>query len=121
MSTKTFLTVAAVIGIVYALAFLIVPEALERLYGLAVNPSTTLEVRFFGTTLLGLALAALLIRDSKDRMALRGFLTAFAISNAVGVGVSAWGTYAGIMSQVGWSAIIIYALLLIGCFVSTPE
>jgi hypothetical protein len=121
MNSKTFLTIASVIGVVYALGFLIIPEVVAGIYGVAVNPSVILEVRFFGTALLGLGLILWLVRNTADRTVLRGILTGFAISNAVGVGVSTWGTLAGIMSQVGWSATAIYALLFIGCLIANPE
>jgi hypothetical protein len=118
MRTKTLLSISAFIGTLYALGFLITPEVLARIYGIDATPGTILEVRFFGTTLLGLGIIFWLLRDVTDRTVLRGLLTGFAISNAVGVGVSTWGTLAGIMSPVGWSAAAIYALLLIGCFLA---
>jgi len=121
MSTKSFLSISAVIGIAYALGFLIAPEAMADIYGVLVNQSSILEIRFFGTALLGLGLIFANLRNVTDRAVLRGLLTAFAISNAAGIGVSAWGTMSGVMNQLGWSATAIYALLLVGCFVTMPE
>jgi len=117
MNSKTFLTIAVVLAVVYALGFLIIPEAVLDIYGVAVNPSAILMARFFGTALLGLGIIFWLVRSTTDRTVLRGF----AIYNAVGVGVSTWGTLAGIMSQVGWSATVIYSLLFIGCLIANPE
>jgi len=121
MSSKVFLTISSIIGVLYALGFLIVPEVMARIYGVDANPSAILEVRFFGATLLGLGLIFWVLRGTEDRAVLKSILTGFAISAAVGAGVATWGTYTGIMSQVGWSVTVIYALLFIGSLVARPK
>jgi hypothetical protein len=63
---------------------------------------------------VGLGLVAWFIKDSTDRSATRGFLIAVSISSVAGLLVSIWGTLSGIMNGMGWSAVLIYLLLLIG-------
>ena len=70
--------------------------------------------RYFGLTLLGQGVVVWPIKDAVDGKVLRGFLSGFALQSAIGLLVSIWGTLGGILNALGWSAVLIYALLLAG-------
>jgi len=114
MSVKVFLAIGAAIAILYGIAFVLVPAFVLATYGMTTEASTVLSARYFGLTLLGLGLIAWLVRETADRTALRGLLSGLAIQSAIGVLVSIWGTVAGTMNAMGWSAVLIYAVLLAG-------
>ena len=118
MSAKLFLGISAVVAVAYGIGFLFAPEALMSAYGVAINPSAIMEVRFWGATLTGLGIMYWLVRGSADLTALRGILYGFSIANIAGIWVAYNGTMAGTMNSVGWSAVGVYALLLLGCIVT---
>ena len=114
MTLSRLLAIAAVISLLYGAGFLLIPELLSSLYGMKSNPQSVLGFRYFGVTLVGLGLVAWFVKDSTDRSVTRGFLIAVSISSVAGLLVSIWGTLSGIMNGMGWSAVLIYFLLLIG-------
>jgi hypothetical protein len=71
-----------------------------------------------------LGLITWFIKETADRMALRGLLSGLAISNAIGLLVSIGGTVSGTMNSMGWSAALIYAVcsraMFITCLLIAP-
>jgi hypothetical protein len=114
MKVKLFLVIAAVIAILYGIAFLLIPGFVLASYGVTPNAPTILGFRFFGVALLSLGLVVWFVRDTSDWTALRGLLLGLSIGDVVGVVVSIWGTVTGIMNAMGWSAVLIYLVLLAG-------
>jgi chromate transport protein ChrA len=70
--------------------------------------------RYFGLTLLGLGVVTWFLRSNSDLRVTRGLLLGLALQAVAGVFVSMWGIVSGTMNGVGWSAVVIYAVLLAG-------
>jgi len=114
MKIGVFLAIAAAIAIIYGVAFILVPGFVLTIYGMTADAALNLMARYFGLTLLGLGLITWLVRETADAKALRGLLTGLAVQGAIGLIVSIWGTINGTMNGMGWSAVLIYAILLAG-------
>ena len=114
MKLAVFLAIAAAVAIIYGIAFILVPDFVLVTYGVTANAALDLMARYFGLTLLGQGVVVWLIKDAVDGKVLRGFLSGFALQSAIGLLVSIWGTLGGILNALGWSAVLIYALLLAG-------
>jgi xanthine/uracil permease len=114
MNLSAFLAIGSIIGLLYGAAFLLAPEGVLAAYGMQSNPAAILGYRYFGVALLTIAVLAWLIRYSTDWIALRSVLIGYAVGNVAGVLVSIWGTLSGIMNPMGWSAVLIYGVLLAG-------
>jgi hypothetical protein len=114
VSVRTFLAVAGVIAVLYAIGFLVVPEWVLAIYGISAEATVILGFRFFGEALLALGIVTLLVRKSTDAAVLRALLIGLAIGNSVGVLVALWGTLSGVMNAMGWSGVAIYAALVGG-------
>jgi hypothetical protein len=114
MKLAVFLAIAAAVAIIYGIAFILVPDFVLVTYGVTANAALDLMARYFGLTLLGQGVVVWLIKDAVDGKVLRGFLSGFALQSAIGLLVSIWGTLGGILNGLGWSAVLIYALLLAG-------
>src|SRR3954451_9865629 len=71
-----------------------------------------LSVFWRGTAYDSRACMAYQIQHRLDRIA--DVLIGYAVGNVVGVLVSIWGTLSGIMNPMGWSAVLIYGVLLAG-------
>jgi hypothetical protein len=114
MNAKTFLTISAVLAVLFGLAFVLAPTAAASIYGVPPDPHTALNLQFFGSTLIGFAVLYWFAKDFRDWEAMRGVLIASAVADAIGGGVNLLGTFQGLMNGMAWTTTILYALLLIG-------
>ncbi len=114
MNAKIFLTASAVIAVLFGLAFVLAPTAAGSIYGIPPDPHTALNARFFGSTLIGIAVVNWCAKDFRDWEAVRGILIANAVADAVGGGVNLLGTFQGLLNGMAWTSTIVYAALLIG-------
>jgi hypothetical protein len=114
MNAKLYLTIAAIVALLYGLGFVLIPGGLAALYGVAPEPDIKLTLRFFGATLLALGVVEWFAKDFRDWEAVRGVLIAGLVGNAVGCVVNLRGTFLGLMNGLAWSSTLVYVLLLVG-------
>jgi hypothetical protein len=114
MSAKLYLTIAAIIAILYGIAFVLIPAEMLQPYGVLPEPHVILTIRLLGSAFLGFGLILWFARDFQDWSAVRGVLIANTVADAVGGVVIAWGTIQGTVNALGWSNVILYALLVLG-------
>jgi hypothetical protein len=55
MSAKLYLTIAAIIAILYGIAFVLIPAEMLQPYGVQPEPHVILAIRLLGSAFLGLA------------------------------------------------------------------
>lgn len=110
MNTRTLLTIAAVLALLFALGLLLIPATIGPLYGFAGTPAEVLITHFFGSALLAIGLINWLAKDA-DYADLRPILLGNLIGDAVGALVAMMGTLSGVMNALGWSTVVIYLLL----------
>lgn len=109
-----YLKVSAVVAVIYGIAGVLLTNFLLSNYGISIDAASILMTRFFGATLITWGLAIWLVSESTDGVALRGVLLAAVVGDAIGVVVSILSTIAGTMNAMGWSAVLIYAVLGLG-------
>ena len=114
MKFPTLLTINAVLGLVYGIAFVLVPSTVLSIYGITTGPGELLMSQFFGVALLALGLMSWFIRNVIDSSAQRAVVLSALIADVVGVIVSLMGTLSGVMNSVGWTSVAIYFLLALG-------
>jgi len=113
MNTRTVLTVAAVIGLVFALGLILMPDFMGTLYGLGTSPVQALLARLFGSTLLGFGLMNWMARDLENS-AVRPILLGNLAGDLVGFIVCLMGTLGGVMNSTGWLSVALYLVLILG-------
>jgi hypothetical protein len=111
---KTFLKGTAVVAAIYGISGVLMANFLLTTYGISTEASAILMTRFFGSTLIAWAVVIWLVSDSTDWVALRAALAANVVGNTVGFVVAILATVAGAMNAVGWSAVLIYAVFVLG-------
>lgn len=115
MNTKIYLTIVAVVAVIYGLAFVLIPDSMAELYGMKMpQPNAILNIQFFGSALLSLGIIAWFARESGDWATVRGILIGAAVGDVVGGIISVLGTIKGLTNALGWSSAILYALLVLG-------
>ena len=118
MNIKLFLTIAAVVAMLYALAFLLIPADLVGLFGGLGDPHVYGALRLFGAAMLAWGLIMWFARDFRDWDAVRGVLTGTVVGLVVLLVVNIWNTMQGVVNARGWSSTTVLALLLLGALYS---
>ena len=113
MNLRTFLVIAAVVALAFALGLILMPTFMAATYGFGTSASEILLARFFGTELLVVGLINWLAKDLTPANA-RHIITGSMIGNLVGAYFSLMGTLGGVMNAVGWSAFAIFLLIGLG-------
>jgi hypothetical protein len=126
MNAKQYLTITALLAVIYAIGFLVIPGRLLILYGTPdPDPHIVLTAQYFGVALLSLGLIVWFVRNCADNATIRGVLIASVIGDVVGFLLTLWGITQGILNASGWSTVVIYGLLAIGALylllLASPE
>jgi hypothetical protein len=116
MSLKTVFIINTIIAGFFALVSLLIPATMLSWYGVVSTDALELMTRFFGVTLLTIALATFYLKNAEFKSEVKSFVLALLISNAVGVIVAVWGQFSNIVNNLGWSIIIIYVFLTIAYY-----
>jgi hypothetical protein len=120
MSLRTLLLIAGLVALFFGLGFLLFPQPVLALYGIAGDPPIVLMSRFFGVALLQIGLVFYLIRDVAEPGTRRGVVIGSFIGSVAGLVVALTGQLWGLVNQFGWSTVAIYGLftLAYGSFLS---
>jgi hypothetical protein len=126
MNAKQYLTITAVLAVIYGIGFLVIPGRLLILYGTPdPDPHIVLTAQYFGVALLSLGLIVWFVRNCADNATIRGVLIASVIGDVVGLLLTLWGIMQGTLNASGWSTVVIYGLLAIGALylllLASPE
>jgi hypothetical protein len=114
MDTRLYLTIAAVVAILYALAFLLIPVQASLFFSDFAEPRAVLYLRFSGAAVLAWGLIVWFARDFRDRDAVRGVLIASVVGLAANIILNVWATVQGWLNANAWGSTIVLVLLLVG-------
>ena len=98
MNLKAFLTIHAIIALVYGIGFIVMPGVLVGYFGGHLGPAGVFMGRLFGSALLTYA-------------ARRAITLGFFLTMIVGGGVSLHEQLKGIVNMLGWSTVALYFVL----------
>ena len=114
MSVRLYLTIAAVVAILYALAFLIIPIETSLFFSDFAEARAILYLRFCGASVLAWGLILWFARDFDEWRAVRGVLIGTIVGVAVNLVITIWATLGGWLNANSWGTAIALALLLFG-------
>jgi uncharacterized membrane protein YfcA len=109
-----FLLISALVAALFGMGFVLVPGFMFLIYGVASSPASLLGFRLFGSALIAIAVLTWLLKDSTNWEAIRALLLSVAVGNVIGFLLVLFATINGTLSAMGWTAVLIYLLLLIG-------
>jgi hypothetical protein len=111
---SNLLVVAAVIGAVFGVGFVVASGPLLAIYGITLDKAGTLVAQLFGAALISLAVLNWLARNVTGPEARRVVVLANLAGDVVGFVVILLGQLAGVANALGWSNVAIYLLLALG-------
>ena len=114
MKLSNLLVIAAVIGAVFGVGFVVASGTLLGIYGITLDKAGTLVAQLFGALLIGLATLNWLARNVTDPEARQAVVLGNLVGDVVGFVVILIGQLAGVANALGWSNVAIYLLLALG-------
>jgi len=111
---SNLLVVAAAIGAIFGVAFVVASGPLLAIYGITLDKAGTLVAQLFGAALISLAVLNWLARNVTDPAARQAVVLGNLAGDVVGFVVILLGQLAGIANALGWSNVAIYLLLALG-------
>lgn len=110
MSHKTFLSIAAVIGIVFGIGMLIAPEQVLELYAIPSSEGSKSIARSFGALMFSVGIMNWIARGVEDSVALRAILYGNLAIHLLTLVIDLLALTSGGMSAQGWGSVILHAL-----------
>lgn len=114
MSRSLFLTIAAVLGVLFGLAFLLVPAQAMSMYGITLDTAGLFVARYMGSGYFGLGLIYWFARSADESTALRALLLGGFIFALAALGVALYDVFAGVGNSMVWSTVVIDLFLAAG-------
>jgi len=114
MKLGTLFTVNAVLAALFGIAFIVAPAQLLESYAVTVNAGSALVARLFGSALIAFAVVSWVSRTAPQSEALRAITLSFFVGDLIGTFLALQGVLSGATNGLGWSTVVIYALLAAG-------
>src|ERR1700761_1234281 len=114
MSAKLYLTIAAVVAILYALAFLIIPVQTSLFFSDFAEARSILYLRFCGAAVLAWGLIVWSARDFREWYPLRSVLIGSVVGLAINLIINFVATMQGWLNANAWGSTVVLLLLLLG-------
>ncbi|HCC78021.1 MAG TPA: hypothetical protein DEP80_00230 [Anaerolineae bacterium] len=115
MKLGTFMSISAVVGLLFGLAFILMPVQTMSMYGVALDVSGQYLARYLGSAFLGIAAILWFARNvmPKDE-AMKAIIMGGFIMSATGFIASVFDALYGVGNSLVWSTVVIYFLLAAG-------
>ncbi len=114
MDTKLYLTIAAIVAVLYALAFLVIPVQASMFFSGFAEPRAVLYLRFCGAAILAWGLIVWFARDFQGWYAVRSILIASIVGLAVNIIIAVSALVQGWLNSNAWGSTAVLVLLLAG-------
>jgi hypothetical protein len=114
MKLSLFLSVKAIISIVCGLALLLIPGAFMGLAGVTLDPGGTVMARLAGALLIGIAIMCWTARNADPSVGREAFVLGLFVADALGFVVILLAQLAGLMTALGWVAVLLWLVLAAG-------
>ena len=114
MKLRTFMAIAAVLALVFGLAFVLIPAQLMSLYGVTLEAGGQWVGRYLGSAFLGIGVLTWLARNTTQGEALRAIVLGDFVTSATGLVVAVLHGIYGPGNALLWSTVAIYLFLTLG-------
>jgi len=114
MKFSNLLIINVVVALLFGVGFVLMPATVGSTYGVTPTPAVNLAGQLYGVELLAIGLFLWFARSVEDAYVRRAMCLAFMIADAIGAVVAAMGVLSGVVNALGWSSVLIYALLALG-------
>ena len=114
MKLSIFMAIAAVLALVFGLAFILAPTQTMSLYGITLEAGGQWVGRYLGSAFLGIAVLTWRARKAQQGDALRAVILGDLVVSVTGLIVAVLNIISGPGNALVWSTVIIYLFLTAG-------
>jgi hypothetical protein len=114
MKLKTLMIITSIVGLLFGLAFILLPAWTEASYGVNLDIGGQYIARLLGSVYLGYAALFWLSRNSPNSGTRRAIVISAFITMVLGLVLTIYDRVVGIENALAWSSFAIYLLLSIG-------
>ncbi len=114
MRLSIFMSIHAILLLLFGIAFLLVPSWTLSLYGASTNDAGLLAGRAFAVSNIMFAAILWSARDANDAQLLAVIVAALSLGNLVNAGIAAEGQFAGTLNTLGWPNVALFAMIGLG-------
>lgn len=114
MKLKTLMTIKAVICLLFGVVFLVVPIQVMAIYNLSLDAAGALITRLLGAAFIMLGIWLAMARTVDDPVAQRAVCVSSFVADTIAAVVVALTLLSGVGNWLGWTNVVLYALLAIG-------
>ena len=114
MKFRTFMTIYAIVSVLFGLGFVFVPGLVLLIYGVKTDLAFRYIGQLFGAALISLAVLAWFSRNAVASEARKTSLPALLAGEVIGFTVALIGQLGGALNTFGWSVVAVYLFLGIG-------
>lgn len=114
MKHSTFMAIAAVLALVFGLAFLLIPAQLTSLYGITLEPGGQWIARCLGSVFIGVAVTTWFGRNAPQGDALRAIMLGDFVLSSIGLVAAVLYTIYGSANALIWFTTAGYIFLTAG-------
>lgn len=107
MKREMYFAISGIVGVLFGLGFLLMPDMSLRSYGVPTDPHNLMQSRYFGSALLAVGLITFLARTTQDGAAIRGLLVGNLVGDLAGAAISA-AAAGNLQNQMAWLSVAIY-------------
>ena len=114
MKFNTFMAIAAILALVFGLAFLLIPAQLMSLYGVTLGVGGQWVGRYLGSAFIGIGIVSWLARNSDQSAGLRAIILGYFVLSVTGLVVAILDVLYGSGNALTWLNVVIYLFLTVG-------
>lgn len=111
---RIFVSVHAVLLLLFGIGFLIAPNRVLAIYGAQTDPVGELASRAFAVNNLILFVVMWIGRDHLQTRIVRGLIVALFVGNSTNLLLTVQGQMNSVLSGIGWMNVILYLVFAIG-------
>ena len=115
MKFSTFMSIVAVVALLFGLSFLLMPVQTMAMYGTNLDVSGQYVARYFGSAFLGLAVILWMAKSGKPKEgAVKGIVLGGFVTTLTGFVASLFDKFYGVGNSMVWLTVVLYFLFAVG-------
>ena len=114
MKLSQFLSISSILALVFGIGFVLAPVELLAQYGIAADKQTAFLGRLYGSALVELGLLVWIARALVDPLGRRAIVLSGLVATVLALVIALYGQLTDVTNALGWTTVVIFALLAIG-------
>lgn len=121
MTFRALLICKAAVCLAFGIFLLVAPASLLGLLGGSLSGAGLFTAREYGAAMIGTLLLTWFAKDVQARDARTAILLDLLVYDAIGVIITLWVVFTGVLNALGWGIVVVYAFFTVGAGYLLPR